>query len=64
MQRTVNNQFVNAVNKAARYNMIANAAHKIAQRNAHCETETIECLRTEEVSDCFHFVAERVSDID
>lgn len=42
--------------------VIATAARKVAQRELNTEVESLECLRTEEVSDCFYFVAESTAD--
>jgi hypothetical protein len=53
---------MNNANNNARIAVIANAARKIAQRELNTQTETLECLRAEDVRDCFNFVAESLHD--
>jgi hypothetical protein len=54
---------MNAFDKEARRCNIEAAAIRIAARNiATQDAETLECLRTEDVRDCFNFIAESLHD--
>ena len=57
--RTVNNEFVNVVNKSVRYNMIASAARK--NQYTHNVAVVIECSDVEDFADvvqCAQYTSE------